>query len=130
MTTALVKSPAGRELFTRICKYTLRRGVFPIFVLAPFAYFFPKIALFYWICGAYDVSRSRPLNAELLRRYFIGNGFGTWMLSPVNVLLDLLSLPYINKGVYRLADLPPAYQDEVKRLVQAANDADLVRQLE
>jgi Aspartyl/Asparaginyl beta-hydroxylase len=29
-----------------------------------------------------------------------------------------------------LTDLPPTYQDEIKRLVQAAHDADLVRQLE
>ena len=120
----------GRERFTRIWKYALRRVLFPICVLAPFAYVFPKIALFYAICGAYDVGRNRPLSAETLRRYFIGNGFGAWMVSPLNILLDLLSLPYINKGVYRLADLPPAYQDEVKRLIQAANDADLVGQLE
>ena len=120
----------GRERFTRIWKYALRRVMFPICVLVPFAYVFPKIALFYAICGAYDVGRNRPLNAETLRRYFIGNGFGAWMVSPLNILLDLLSLPYINKGVYRLADLPPSYQDEVKRLIQAANDADLVGQLE
>ncbi len=31
---------------------------------------------------------------------------------------------------YRLADLPPGHQDEIKRLIQAADDADLVRQLE
>src|SRR5262245_42922372 len=130
MTTAIDRPSAGRERFTRMWKYSLRRVLFPVFVLAPSAYVFPKIALFYAICGAYDVSRSRPLNAELLRRYFIGNGFGTWMLSPFNSLLDLLSLPFVNKGVYRLADLPPAWQDEVKRLVQAAKDADLVRQLE
>ena len=121
---------SGQELFTRIWKYSLRRLLFPICVLAPFAYFFPKIALFYAICGVYDLSRNRPVNGETLRRYFVGNGFGTWMMSPFNILLDLLSLPYINKGVYRLADLPDAYQDEVKRLIGAANDADLVRQLE
>src|SRR5262245_18100381 len=130
MSTALATPPTGRQRLTRIWKYSLRRVLFPLCVLAPAAYLFPKIALFFAICGAYDVSRSRPLNAELLRRYFIGNGFGTWMLSPFNSLLDLLSLPFVNKSVYRLADLPPAWQDEVKRLVQAANDADLVRQLE
>jgi len=98
--------------------------------LAPFAYFFPRLAIFYALCGTYDACRNRPVNAETLRRYFIGNGWGTWMLSPINILLDLLSLPYINKGVYRLADLPPAYQDEITRVIRAANDADLVRQLE
>jgi len=120
----------GRQLFARIWKYSLRRVLFPICVLAPFAYFFPRLAIFYALCGAYDACRNRPVNAETLRRYFIGNGWGTWVLSPINILLDLLSLPYINKGVYRLADLPPAYQDEVTRVIRVANDADLVRQLE
>jgi len=120
----------GRQLFARIWKYSLRRVLFPICVLAPFAYFFPRLAIFYALCGAYDACRNRPVNAETLRRYFIGNGWGTWMLSPINILLDLLSLPYMNKGVYRLADLPPAYQDEVTRVIRVANDADLVRQLE
>ena len=125
----LTETLTGRPRLTRMWKYTLRRVLFPLCILAPFAYFFPKIALFYAICGAYDVSRNRPLTAETIRRYFIGNGFGTWLLSPLNALLDLLSLPYINKGVYRLADLPPAHRDEVERLVRAANEADLVRQL-
>jgi len=120
----------GRERVTRIWKFSVRRVLFPLCVLAPFAYFFPKIALFYAVCGAYDVSRNPGLNLTTLRRYFIGNGFPTWLLSPFNTLLDLLSLPYINKGVYRLEDLPLEYQDEVKRLIQAANEANLVAQLE
>jgi Aspartyl/Asparaginyl beta-hydroxylase len=130
MSVTVNQSLRGRALFERICKFTARRVVFPLCVLAPFAYFFPKIALLYAICGAYDVSRSRPITAETLRRYFIGNGVGTWLLSPLNCLLDLLSLPYVNKGVYRLADLPLGHQDEIKRLIQAANEVDLVRQLE
>jgi len=130
VTATASETLTGRQLFARIWKYSLRRVLFPICVLAPFAYFFPRLAIFYALCGTYDACRNRPVNAETLRRYFIGNGWGTWMLSPINILLDLLSLPYINKGVYRLADLPPAYQDEVTRVIRAANDADLVRQLE
>ena len=130
MTVTASETLTGRQLFARIWKYSLRRVLFPICVLAPFAYFFPRLAIFYALCGAYDACRNRPVNAETLRRYFIGNGWGTWVLSPINILLDLLSLPYINKGVYRLADLPPAYQDEVTRVIRVANDADLVRQLE
>jgi aspartyl/asparaginyl beta-hydroxylase (cupin superfamily) len=106
----------GRALSGRVWKYTVRRVLFPLCVLAPFAYFFPKIALFYAVCGAYDVGRNSGLNLSTLRRYFIGNGFPTWVMSPLNILLDLLSLPYVNKGVYQLGDLPSAYQDEVKRL--------------
>jgi beta-hydroxylase len=104
--------------------------LFPIGVLCPFAYFFPKIAIVYLACGAYDVSRNKGLNLSTLRRYFIGNGFGTWLLSPFNTLLDLLSLPYTNKGVYRLEDLPPAYQDEVKRLMAIAERENLAARLE
>ena len=130
MTTTITEVPKSRELGTRIRKYFVRRVLFPLGVLAPFAYFFPKIAVFYAICGAYDVGRNQGLNFSTLRRYFIGNGFLTWVLSPFNTLLDLLSLPYINKGVYRMEDLPPAYQDEVKRLMQIAKEEDLVARLE
>ena len=128
--TTFAEVLTGRALAVRVWKYTVRRILFPLCVLAPFAYFFPRIALFYAVCGAYDVGRNSGLNLSTLRRYFIGNGFPTWVLSPFNILLDLLSLPYVNKGVYRLGDLPPAYQDEVKRLIQAARDANLVMQLE
>jgi len=130
VTTTVTEIPKSRELGTRIRKYFVRRVLFPLGVLAPFAYFFPKIAVFYAICGAYDVGRNQGLNFSTLRRYFIGNGFLTWVLSPFNALLDLLSLPYINKGVYRMEDLPPAYQDEVKRLMQIAKEEDLVARLE
>ena len=54
----------------------------------------------------------------------------TWLLSPFNILMDLLCLPYVNKGVYRLADLPPDYQEEVTRLIDTAAKQNLVRQLE
>jgi len=102
----------------------------PVFGFGLFIYFLPKTALLYAICGAYDVSRNSGLGATTLRRYFIGNGFFTWVVSPFNCLLDLLSLPYVNKGVYRLEDLPPAYRDEVTRLIQAATESNLVAQME
>jgi hypothetical protein len=130
VSTRLAETLSDRELVARIWKFFVRRLLFPIGVLAPFAYFFPRIALFYAVFGAYDVSRNRGLNISTLRRYFIGNGFLTWVLSPLNALLDLLSLPYINKGVYQLEDLPPAYQDEVKRLIQITKEANLAAQLE
>jgi hypothetical protein len=129
-TTTLAATPTGKALAVRIWKFSMRRILFPLCVLAPFAYFFPKIALLYLVCGAYDVSRNTGRNLSTLRRYFIGNGFPTWLLSPFNTLLDLLSLPYINKGVYRLEDLPLAYQDEVKQLIEAAKEANIVAQLE
>jgi hypothetical protein len=130
MSTTFQEPLRGRALFDRVWKFALRRMLLPVCVLAPFAYYFPKIALFYAICGAYDVSRNSGLTLSTLRRYFIGNGILVWILSPINILLDLLSLPYVNKGVYRLEDLPPSHQNEVRRLIQIADDADLVLQVE
>ena len=98
MSTLTTETLTGRELVTRIWKYSLRRVLFPVGVLAPFAYFFPKVALVYAVCGAYDIGRNRGLTLSALRRYFIGNGFPTWLLSPVNTLLDLLSLPVRQQG--------------------------------
>ena len=41
-----------------------------------FAYFFPKLKLFYVLYGIYDVSRHRPLTGFVLRQYLVGNGVG------------------------------------------------------
>ena len=130
MSTAFSEPLRGRALFDRIWKFTLRRVLIPFCGFVPFAYFFPKIALLYAACGLYDVGRNRGLQLSTLRRYFIGNGFLLWMLSPINVLLDLLSLPYINKGVYRLEDLPIAHQDEIRRLIRTTDEANLVSRVE
>jgi beta-hydroxylase len=130
MSTTLVGGTVGRDRATKAAKFAVRRILFPLGVLAPFAWFFPKIALFYAVCGAYDVARNRGLELSTLRRYFIGNGFLTWMLSPINVVLDLLSLPYVNKGVYRLEDLPAGHQEEIRRLIRISREEKLVAKLE
>ena len=101
-----------------------------LIVFVPLTYFFPKIALFYLACGIYDVARNTGLQWSVVERYFLGNGILTWVLSPFNLLMDIFSLPYINKGVYRMEDLPPSYQAEVKRLIETAYQENLVGQLE
>lgn len=130
MSTTVSETLRGRALFDRIWKYALRRVLAPVAVLGPLAWFFPKIMLFYAICGAYDVSRNRGLNLTTIRRYFLGNGVLLWLLSPINVLLDLFSLPYVNKGVYRLEDFPADMQNEIKRFMQVTNDSGLVAKVE
>jgi len=102
----------------------------PLVIFAPLVYFFPKVMLFYALCGIYDVSRNRPVTGTVLHRYFLGNGLLTWFLSPFNFVMDLLSLPHINKGVYRLEDLPAAHRAEVKRVIDLAIQKDLVAQME
>jgi hypothetical protein len=80
--------------------------------------------------GAYDVARNRNLDESVVKRYFVGNGILTWVLSPLNALFDLLSLPYVNKGIYKLEDLPKPYQEEIQSLIDAAVSEDLVGKLE
>ena len=102
MAVALDVPLTNKTRFHRFWKVSLRRVIIPCCVYVPLVYFFPIISLVYLLCGAYDVSRNTGLNLSTIRRYFLGNGVLLWVLSPINVLLDILSLPYINKGVYRL----------------------------
>jgi len=81
------------------------------------------------VCGLYDLGRNKRIDSATIKRYFTGNGLFTWFLSPLNTLLDLLSLPYINKGIYKLEDLPAPHQAEIKRLIEAAYKENLVEKL-
>jgi aspartyl/asparaginyl beta-hydroxylase (cupin superfamily) len=53
-----------------------------------------------------------------LKRYFLGNGILTWILSPFNLFVDLLS--HRNKRIFELKDLPDVCQTEIKDLIQKA----------
>jgi len=81
-------------------------------------------------CGAYDLSRNKNFSPFVAKTYFFGNGLFTWLLSPVNTLLDLLALPYRNKGVYNLEDLPAGYRNEIKKLIHTAHAEKVVERLE
>ena len=93
-------------------------------------YCLPWMLLGYAVCGLLDVLRNTRRTLSTVDRYFAGNGVFTWLLSPFNLLTDLISLPYRNKGVYQLTDLPQAYQEEIKEVIAAAHDRDLVGALE
>ncbi|MBV8790997.1 MAG: aspartyl/asparaginyl beta-hydroxylase domain-containing protein [Pseudolabrys sp.] len=93
-------------------------------------YFFPKFTIFYALCSLYDVSRNRPLDGAVLRQYFLINGALNIALAPFNILLDILTLPFINKGIYKLEDFPAPYRDEIERLIETAKRENLVGQLE
>ena len=118
----LIKPYINKRSLWRIAKGAI--------VLAPLLYFFPKMTLLFVACGLYDVSRNRNFNFALVEKYFFGNGVFTWLMSPVNTLMDILALPYINKGVYKLEDLPKPYQDELQQIIDAVHKEDLVRQLQ
>jgi aspartyl/asparaginyl beta-hydroxylase (cupin superfamily) len=92
-------------------------------------YFTPFLLAFYVLCGSLDVVRNKRRTRSTIDRYFAGNGLFTWLLSPFNLLMDLLSLPYWNRGIYRLEDLPEAYQAEIRSIIDAAHARDVVGQL-
>ncbi len=108
----------------------LKYAVLAIIIFGPIIYFAPYIALTYALFGAYDVSRNTDLDSFVIQRYFLGNGVLTWVLSPFNALLDLIALPFINRGVYRLEDLPPDHRAEVERLIEISTSENLVARLE
>lgn len=97
-------------------KFLAQSIIWATFLIA-LSYFLPALMLFYIICGIYDVSRNNPINGRMLYRYFFGNGVPTWALSPFNILVDLVTLPYANKKIYQLKDLPEACQQEIKALL-------------
>ncbi|MEQ8440963.1 MAG: aspartyl/asparaginyl beta-hydroxylase domain-containing protein [Alphaproteobacteria bacterium] len=75
-------------------------------------YFIPYVTVFYLVCGVVDVLRNERRDYYLFQRYFSGNGFTTWLVSPVNLVLDLLSAR--NPGVYRLQDMPEDCRREIE----------------
>ncbi len=91
-----------------------------VIILILIGFIIPRIMLFYLICGLLDFTRSNTFDNANWKRYFLGNGILTWVLSPFNLLMDLLC--YKNKGVYQLEDLPTKCQDEIKELMEIANN--------
>jgi beta-hydroxylase len=113
----------------RALRFT-KRAIKRIAPLALALYFIPGVLAFFVACGLIDVLRNKRRTLITVDRYFAGNGIFTWLLSPFNLLMDLLSLPYRNKGVYQLSDLPRSHQDEVNALIEAAHKRDIVGALE
>ena len=77
-------------------------------------------------CGLIDVLRNPGLRWSTIDRYFAGNGTFTWLLAPFNLILDLLCLPFWNRGVYKLEDLPAGHRAEIQTLIDAAHARNLI----
>ncbi len=84
-------------------------------MLAAGFYFVPVVTVVWLGAGLIDVMRNKRRDALLFERYFIGNGILTWLLSPFNLLVDLIC--YRNKGVYKLEDLPAEWRDELESVL-------------
>lgn len=103
-------------------------GKFAVLVLLGIV--LPRLMLFYTICGLLDFKRSKRISTEDLKRYFLGNGILTWVLSPLNLIMDLIS--HENKGIFTLTDLPEDYQLEINDMIILANNNkdEIIRELD
>jgi len=100
---------------TRKQKKALRRFVIaiPAFVLA--FWLIPVLALIWIAAGLIDIWRNKGKTSLMFNRYFLGNGIPTWLLSPFNLFIDLIS--YRNPGVWRLEDFPPEWRAEIETVL-------------
>ena len=109
-------------------KFLVQSAIWYVFLIS-LSYLLPEVMLFYVLCGAYDVSRNNNIDGRMLYRYFFGNGVPTWALSPFNILMDIVTLPYINKKIYQLQDLPEECQEEIKQLIETVKSENVVDEI-
>jgi aspartyl/asparaginyl beta-hydroxylase (cupin superfamily) len=94
---------------------TARKFGIAVLILAVAFYFIPIITALFLLCGLIDVLRNDRKNQRLFSLYFLGNGMFTWLLSPFNLFVDLLS--YKNWGVWKLEQFPDDYRREVDEVL-------------
>jgi aspartyl/asparaginyl beta-hydroxylase (cupin superfamily) len=104
----------------RSTRKAIRRIAIAIPVLAVLFYLIPWIAAIWLVTGLVDVMRNKPKTSLLFSRYFMGNGIPTWLLSPFNLFVDLLS--YRNPGIYTLDDFPADYRREIEDVLNTFRD--------
>lgn len=99
----------------KIRKKLIKQGVVAAIFLTLGFLFVPVLLIFYMGCGLFDILRHRRRDWTLWQRYFSGNGFTTWLVSPFNLFLDLISSR--NPGVYKLSDFSEPAQAEIQTVL-------------
>ncbi|WP_020591953.1 aspartyl/asparaginyl beta-hydroxylase domain-containing protein [Kiloniella laminariae] len=92
-------------------------------VLLPLAlllYFIPIFTLAFICMGLLDLGRHSKITPELAKKYFTGNGLLTWVLSPINLLLDLIS--HRNRYIYKLDDFPTEQKAEIASVLKVFDE--------
>jgi Aspartyl/Asparaginyl beta-hydroxylase len=98
----------------KIIRRAIKRGI----VLVPLAYFYWPVVAIFFTTGIYDVLRQKTKKkAFLFKQYFFENGTLTWIFSPLNTLIDIICLPFINKQIYKLEELPKLHQEEIQSIL-------------
>ncbi|MBO0902492.1 aspartyl/asparaginyl beta-hydroxylase domain-containing protein [Jiella sonneratiae] len=100
---------------TRKTKKLLRRVAIAVPLALLCLWLIPIVAIVWIVCGLIDVGRNKAKTQLMYSRYFMGNGIPTWLLSPFNLLIDLLS--YRNPGVWRIEDFPPEWRGEIETVL-------------
>lgn len=93
------------------------RIVLPLAILL---YLIPVVTIVFVACGLLDLARHHKVTSAMAKKYFMGNGLPTWLLSPFNLLFDLIS--FRNKYVYRLEDFADAERAEIERVLKTFDD--------
>ena len=109
-------------------KKKLYRKLLKILLFSIILLLIPKIFIFFLICGLIDVSRNFPFDRNMLTSYFFKLGYITWLLSPINLFLDLLT--FRMKPVYALNDFPFECQQEINDLLNHIPKEVLIQALE
>lgn len=94
---------------------TVRKVAVTAVLVSLMLYFAPMVMLFYAVTGVIDLLRNDIIDWKLVTRYFTGNGVSVWLLSPLNLAIDLLC--YRNRGVYKLEDFPDDYRQEIEEVL-------------
>ena len=89
--------------------YIIIKIILTFFLFANFLFFYAFIGIFsivpFWvICGLIDVSRHKTMNIKLLKEYYLGKGMLTFLLSPLNLLVDLLT--HTNLHTFKIENFP------------------------
>ena len=96
---------------TRKQQKAIRRFAIAIPVVILAFWFVPVIATIWIVAGLIDIWRNKGKTGLMFRRYFMGNGIPTWLLSPFNLIVDLIS--YRNPGVWKREDFPQEWRAEI-----------------
>jgi aspartyl/asparaginyl beta-hydroxylase (cupin superfamily) len=98
----------------------VRRLLRVIIPLAILFWLVPWIAGIFIVCGLIDFARHKRFDSALIAKYFSGNGLLTWVLSPVNLLFDLIS----KRHHYRmqLSEFPDEERAEIEEMLQVFKD--------
>ena len=108
----------------------VRKLAVAIPIVAIALYFIPVVTVFFLVCGLIDVMRNDVKTVSLFRGYFLGNGMLTWLLSPFNLVVDLISRR--NPGVWKLDDFPAEYRGEIERVLDIFKErrADIISEID